>query len=309
MSNVLNYFSQPGSDGDNELVLTGTVTFSGTVEFEAATDIDFVSVDMDFSGAASAVDMDSDVTFTMTGSTVVFDEADVDFTGTGCTVDTDADVTLTITESNVDIVSADVDFSGAGCTVDFDTNCTITFTASTTVFDAGTVDFTNAGTVSVDGSALEVVNAGRLTIDASSLEFKDLTQVTFNDVNVTNNIVFTKTFSANQAEINAGTIIQESAAGYRIKVLDIELIVTGNFATGTSVDIEDSSGTVSVLSVAQAGLLDGAMILPDDASATRGAGFWGDVTTGENLVIIKKGLDFTGGTSIAGKLTYTIVTP
>lgn len=107
------------------------------------------------------------------------------------------------------------------------------------------------------------------------------------------------------AEINAGKTILSGIDGKTINVVNFRILSTGTFATGTSVELEDTNGTpVVVASVATAGLSDGAVILPDESNTTVGAGFLASLTAGEGLAITKTGSDFTGGTSIAVAVEY-----
>ena len=107
------------------------------------------------------------------------------------------------------------------------------------------------------------------------------------------------------AEINAGKTILAGITGKTINPTNFRVLDSGNFATGTSIEIEDTNGTpVVIASIATAGLTDGAVILPDEANTTVGAGFLGSLTAGAGIAVTKTGSDFTGGTSITVAVDY-----
>lgn len=114
--------------------------------------------------------------------------------------------------------------------------------------------------------------------------------------------------TATLAEINAGKELIPAVTGKKIRILDIDAKVAGNFATGTSVEIEDSNGTpVVALQYAVAALTDGAFLEADTANVTIGAGYLADLTISKSLRIEKTGSDFTGGTSISLMISYQYV--
>ena len=122
-----------------------------------------------------------------------------------------------------------------------------------------------------------------------------------------NKILQTLIATVTLSEINAGKIILPGVEGKTINVKDFTVVVSGTFLTGTSIEIEDTEASpINVASIAAAGLTDGAIIKPDEANTTIGAGFLGDLTEGEGIAITKTGSDFTGGTSIKVKIDYTI---
>jgi len=111
-----------------------------------------------------------------------------------------------------------------------------------------------------------------------------------------------------QAEINAGKELIPAVTGKQIRILDIDAIVSGNFATGTSVELEDSNGTpVVALQYAVAALTDGAFLEADTANVTIGAGYMADLTASKSLRVEKTGSDFTAGTSITLMISYQYV--
>lgn len=114
--------------------------------------------------------------------------------------------------------------------------------------------------------------------------------------------------TATIAEINAGKILIPAVTGKKIRIVDIDAKVAGNFATGTSVEVEDSNGTpVVALSYAVAALTDGSFLEADTANVTIGAGYMADLTSGASLNITKTGSDFTGGTSVTLMIVYQYV--
>jgi len=114
--------------------------------------------------------------------------------------------------------------------------------------------------------------------------------------------------TATLAEINAGKELIPAITGKKIRILDIDAKVSGNFATGTSVEVEDSNGTpVVALQYAVAALTDGAFLEADTANVTIGAGYMADLTISKSLRIEKTGSDFTGGTSITLMISYQYV--
>lgn len=121
-------------------------------------------------------------------------------------------------------------------------------------------------------------------------------------------IAHTQLVTATLAEINAGKELIPAITGKKIRILNIDGKVAGNFATGTSVEIEDSNGTpVVALQYAVAALTDGAFLEADTANVTIGAGYMADLTISKSLRIEKTGSDFTGGTSITLMIAYQYV--
>ena len=87
-------------------------------------------------------------------------------------------------------------------------------------------------------------------------------------------IVKTATVVATLAQINAGLVLIAGAGAQKITVLNYAARVLGNFATGTSVELESTNATpVPVTTIAEAGLTTGAVLLPASANTTLGAGF------------------------------------
>jgi len=94
----------------------------------------------------------------------------------------------------------------------------------------------------------------------------------------------TITVLATLAQINAGAVIIPAIAGKKITVTNYTARVAGNFATGTSVELESSATTVAV--------------------TTLGTGYAAALPAGEGLNVANNGTAQTGGTSITFTVTY-----
>jgi len=113
--------------------------------------------------------------------------------------------------------------------------------------------------------------------------------------------------TATLAEINIGKVLLIGELGKTITILDFKAKVAGNFATVTSVEIEDTdSSPVAIASTAAAGLTDGAILNEVEANTTMGAGYLGDLTSGKGVQITKTGSDATAGTSVTIRIVYTV---
>lgn len=113
------------------------------------------------------------------------------------------------------------------------------------------------------------------------------------------------TVTATLAQINAGLVLLPGITGKKITISNYIARVSGNFATGTAVILEDTNGTpVVVTTLAEAGLTTGAILLPSSSNTTLGAGFAAALTAGAGLQVVNSGSAQTGGTSITFTLTY-----
>lgn len=159
------------------------------------------------------------------------------------------------------------------------------------------------------GDTIEVIGADKLSSVKYVVTASASTGVTIAELGSgATTQVNTAIVSATLAEINAGKVLIATVSGKQIKVTGLELQVVGTFATGTSVEVEDDNGTpIVVASYAQAGLSDGANLLPNSANVTIGAGYLAALTLDKNLVVSITGSDFTGGTSITFKIQYQLV--
>ena len=114
------------------------------------------------------------------------------------------------------------------------------------------------------------------------------------------------TVVATLAQINAGLVLIPGVAGQKITVSNYVARVAGNFATGTSVELESTNGTpVAVTTLAEAGLTTGAILLPSSANTTLGAGFGIGLGSGDGLQVVNNGTAQTAGTSITFTITFT----
>jgi hypothetical protein len=114
------------------------------------------------------------------------------------------------------------------------------------------------------------------------------------------------TVTATLAQINAGLLLIPGVTGQKINVVDYTARVTGNFATGTSVELESTNASpVAVSTIAEAGLTTGAILKPSSANTTLGAGFSTPLGTGDGLQVVNNGSAQTVGTSITFTLNYT----
>lgn len=112
--------------------------------------------------------------------------------------------------------------------------------------------------------------------------------------------------TATLAQINAGLVLIPGLTGKKIIPLNVVARVVGAFATGTSVELEDTSGSpVAVLTYAEAGLTNGAVLFPNSANVTAGAGFAAALTSGAGLQVVNNGSAQTAGTSITFTITFT----
>lgn len=169
--------------------------------------------------------------------------------------------------------------------------------------------FNGAYTYLSVGDTIEVIGADKLSsvkyvvsaITSGAVTIAELASASVSQVN-------TAIVTATLAEINAGKILIPAVTGKQIKVVGFELLVSGTFATGTSIEIEDDETTpVVTASIAVAALSDGASIFPNTANVTLGAGYLAASTVSKNIKVTITGSDFTGGTSIIFKLQYQLV--
>jgi hypothetical protein len=169
--------------------------------------------------------------------------------------------------------------------------------------------FNGAYTYLSVGDTIEVIGADKLSSVKYVVTASASTGVTIAELaSASASQVNTAIVSATLAEINAGKVLVATVSGKQIKVVGLELQVVGTFLTGTSVEVEDDNATpVVVASYAQAGLADGANLLPNSANVTIGAGYLAALTLDKNLVVSITGSDFTGGTSITFKIQYQLV--
>jgi len=157
----------------------------------------------------------------------------------------------------------------------------------------------NAGVNPVAGMALDKATADNDLI-------RVLVQVPFAAADAANpNLVQTVNVTATLAEINAGKVLIPGIAGQKITVVDYTARVTGGFATGTSVKLQSTNGApVDVTTIAEAGLTNGAILLPASANTTLGAGYAQPLGTADGLKVVNVGAAQTGGTSIDFAISF-----
>lgn len=107
------------------------------------------------------------------------------------------------------------------------------------------------------------------------------------------------------AQINAGLVLIPGITGQKITVTSYVARVVGAFTTGTSVELESTNASpVAVTTLAEAGLTNGALLLPSSANTTLGAGFAVPLGSGDGLQVVNNGSAQAGGTSIQFTITF-----
>lgn len=120
------------------------------------------------------------------------------------------------------------------------------------------------------------------------------------------NVVKTVNVTATLAQINAGLVLVPGATGKKVTVTNVVQRVLGNFATGTSVNLQSDATSVIVESSAEAALTTGSVLTSaPTANVTLGAGFATPLPTGEGLKVVNIGAAQTAGTSIQFTVSYT----
>lgn len=135
----------------------------------------------------------------------------------------------------------------------------------------------------------------------------DLIRVAISTPSAVSNALRTINFTATLAEINAGKVVIPGVAGKQLRIDDFIERVTGAFATGTSVNLQSDATGVIVEASAEAGLTNGAVLIPGTANVTLGAGFGALLPAGEGLKVVNVGSAQTGGTSINWTVSYAFV--
>ncbi len=118
---------------------------------------------------------------------------------------------------------------------------------------------------------------------------------------------FTVQMEVSLAELNAGKTIVAAVPGSQIVVTDFNFVMDGAFAALTSAELEDSSATVNVCSLAQAQMTDDAILFKGATGVTPGVGMAEGLTVSEALVITKTGSDATTATKLTVTVTYLLV--
>lgn len=112
--------------------------------------------------------------------------------------------------------------------------------------------------------------------------------------------------TATLAEINAGKVLIPGVTGQKITILDYIARVNGaSFAGGTNIILESTAGSPVVVStIAEAGLVSGAVLVPSSANTTLGAGFGAQLGTADGFQVVSTGTHTTT-TGITFTLTFT----
>jgi len=113
--------------------------------------------------------------------------------------------------------------------------------------------------------------------------------------------------SVSLAELNAGKTLIAAVTGSQILVTDVNIVCDGSFGALTSAEIEDSSATVNICSVAQAQMTDDAVLSKGIAGFTAGVGMGEGVTVSESVVITKTGSNATTATGLVVTLHYILL--
>lgn len=119
--------------------------------------------------------------------------------------------------------------------------------------------------------------------------------------------VYSAEITATLAQINSGLTFIPANSGRTLKVVGIFFKVSGAFATCTDVRVSDTAGPpVDVVTVAVAGLTNGAIIgEATTANVTLGT-FAASLTAAQGLKVRQTGSACTGGTNILIRVLYKI---
>lgn len=175
-------------------------------------------------------------------------------------------------------------------------NAAITRFSNVEVVTSNNSVITNAGVNPAIGIALDTATAsGQLVRVLIKTPALGASSGTVQEITVT----------ATLAQINAGLVLVPGVAGKSVNVTDFIARVSGTFATGTSVNLQSTNATpVIAVSLAEAGLTNGAVLVPGSANTTLGAGFGAPMGAGDGLTIANIGAPQTVGTSITFTVTY-----
>ena len=119
--------------------------------------------------------------------------------------------------------------------------------------------------------------------------------------------VYSAQVAVSVAELNADKIIVAAVTGKQIVVLDFNVVMDGSFGTLTSAELEDSSGTINVCSMAQAQMTDNAILSKDTTGVTMGVGLAEGLTISESLDITVTGAAADTATGLTVAVTYMLV--
>ena len=126
-------------------------------------------------------------------------------------------------------------------------------------------------------------------------------------VSGTTTTTYSAQVSVTLAELNAGKTIVAAVTGKQIVVVNFVCVMDGNFGGLTSAELEDSSATVNVCSLAQAQMTDNAVLTPGVTGVTAGVGMAEGLTVSEALVITHTGANATTATGMTVVVEYKLV--
>ena len=106
--------------------------------------------------------------------------------------------------------------------------------------------------------------------------------------------------------IDAGVLAVPGETDRIYNVVDCWLRATGSVGDATSIDITDSSGTVSVGVFTQAGLANGKILRAGTATTGVCAGLNTDLTAGEGILVKTVGTAISTSTAIEYMILYTV---
>jgi len=112
--------------------------------------------------------------------------------------------------------------------------------------------------------------------------------------------------SCDPEDIDDGVVAVPAASDRIYNVVDCWLRSTGNVETATSVDVTDTSGTVSVGVFTAAGLTNGKILRAGTATTGVCAGLLSDLTAGEGILVKTVGSDIATSTAVEYCILYTI---
>ena len=108
------------------------------------------------------------------------------------------------------------------------------------------------------------------------------------------------------AAIDAGVVAVPADPSRIYNVVDAWVRATGSVADSTSVDITDTSGTVSVAIFTRAGMTDGTILRAGTATTGVAAGLNTDLTAGEGILIMTVGSAIGTSTAFEYCILYTV---
>lgn len=168
---------------------------------------------------------------------------------------------------------------------------------------------TNAGTNPVAGVALDRASADGDLIRVFVITPAFASSQTIADVAGLQAALDTRVVGINNtvtlAEVNAGKTLVTVATGKKAIVTDFIARCNGAFGALTSINLK--VGSTSVAALAQAQLTNGAILNPNTAGTTLGAGFGIAGGDGDDITVDKTGSAGTGATDIKFTVSYYLI--